>query len=361
MSAPAPPKDVVLSARDLVKHYSLGGRLPGQRKTKVPAVDGVSFDIPAGSTMALVGESGCGKSTTAKLVLQLEQPDSGEVWLDGERVEAGSRDGVRRLRRRAQMVFQDPYASLTPHLRINATLREPFVVHRLCPANKIDGRVAALLALVGLPPEIGRRFPHELSGGQRQRICIARAIAVEPELVVCDEPVSALDVSIRSQIVNLLLDLQQSRGLAYLFISHDLALVEHISDIVAVMYLGKIVERAPAKAFFSGPLHPYSAALLASSPTPDPRQRGRPAALRGEVASLVDLPSGCRFRLRCPLAISRCAEVEPELRSFDGDRQAACHRSEEMAALGPGFATDQIDGQSAGATATVPTGGEQDG
>ncbi|WDR04651.1 ATP-binding cassette domain-containing protein [Devosia rhodophyticola] len=331
MTTNTAPGDPVLTVKNLIKHYSLKTTLPGQRRTKVPAVDGVSFDIEAGTTMALVGESGCGKPTTAKLVLQLEQADQGEVWLSGERIEADARHSVRRLRRNAQMVFQDPYASLTPHMRVSAILREPFIVHRICSSGEIDKRVAKVLESVGLSGEIGRRFPHELSGGQRQRISIARAIAVEPALVICDEPVSALDVSIRSQIVNLLLDLQQSRGLAYLFISHDLGLVEHISDTVAVMYLGKIVETAPSRVFFANPRHPYSAALLASSPTPDPRQRGRPAALRGEISNMGELPSGCRFRLRCPMAISKCAEVEPLLRPVGEGHFAACHRSEDMA------------------------------
>ncbi len=233
------------------------------------------------------------------------------------------------------MVFQDPYASLTSHLRINTILREPFLVHRRGPKSEIDDKVAALLSLVGLPPGIGRRFPYELSGGQRQRICIARAIAVEPGLLICDEPVSALDVSIRSQIVNLLLDLQRSKGLAYLFISHDLSLVEHISDTVSVMYLGQIVERAPTELFFSAPRHPYSALLQASSPNLDPHRRRRPATLKGEVASLTNLPRGCRFQPRCPLAIPKCSETVPTLRSFGDQREAACHRSEEMAELGP--------------------------
>ncbi|HRY23021.1 MAG: ATP-binding cassette domain-containing protein [Geminicoccaceae bacterium] len=331
MTAAASTTAEVLSVHDLVRHYSLGGGLPGRPRTRVPAVDGVSFTIPAGTTMALVGESGCGKSTTAKLILQLERPDRGEVRLQGERVDGASRASLNRLRRNVQMVFQDPYASLTPHLRVDAILGEPFKVHRICKAGEIAARVAGLIESVGLSADVGRRFPHELSGGQRQRIGIARALAVEPALVICDEPVSALDVSIRSQIVNLLLDLQASRGLAYLFISHDLGLVEHMSDSVAVMYLGRIVETAPASTFFAGPRHPYSAALLASSPTPDPRQRGRPAALRGEIASLVNLPSGCRFRTRCPLAIARCAESEPVLLPVGRGHLVACHRGEEMA------------------------------
>jgi oligopeptide/dipeptide ABC transporter ATP-binding protein len=320
----------LLSVKDVVKHYSMRGGLLRTSNKIIPAVDGVSFDIEAGTTMALVGESGCGKSTLAKLVLQLERPDSGEIKLDGTPIKFGQKDGQRLLRRNVQIVFQDPYASLTPHLRINTILREPFQVHKICPPAEINSQVAYALDAVGLSSDIGKRYPHELSGGQRQRIGIARAIAIGPRLVVCDEPVSALDVSIRSQIINLLLDLQKRLGFAYLFISHDLGLVEHISDTIAVMYLGKIIEKAPHRSFFAGPKHPYSAALLASTPPLDPRQVRRPVALHGEISSMTDLPSGCRFRVRCPLAVSRCADEEPVLRQVGDGHFSACHRAQDV-------------------------------
>jgi peptide/nickel transport system ATP-binding protein/oligopeptide transport system ATP-binding protein len=318
----------LLSVTGLVKHFALRRNWLGRSTGVVPAVDGISFKVFPRTTLALVGESGCGKSTTARLVMQLEKADAGEISLDGESITTSG--NLKRLRRKAQMVFQDPYASLTPHLRIGSILREPLVVHRLCSGREIGDRVVASLAAVGLQPDVASRYPHELSGGQRQRVGIARAIAVEPRLIVCDEPVSALDVSIRSQIINLLLDLQRSQSLAYLFISHDLGLVEHIADFVAVMYLGKIVEQAPRHLFFAGPKHPYSQALLASSPVPDPRQRRRFAVPKGEVAISTDLPSGCRFRTRCPLAIARCAEGEPPLRLVGADHLSACYRAEEL-------------------------------
>jgi len=319
----------ILAVKDLVKHFTLRGSWPAGSTRVVPAVDGISFELPATRTLGLVGESGCGKSTTAKLVLQLEEPDSGEIRIDGELATRAGRSATKRLRRKAQMVFQDPYASLTPHLRIGSILREPFLVHRICARNEIAQRVAALLVAVGLHPDVAQRFPHELSGGQRQRVGIARAIAIEPQLVICDEPVSALDVSIRSQIINLLLDLQESRGLAYLFISHDLDLVEHVSDAVAVMYLGRIVEQASTAMFFAGPRHPYSRALLASSPVPDPHRRAKPA-IAGEVPRATELSSGCRFRNRCPFAVPRCSEADPVLRPIGNGHLVACHRAEEI-------------------------------
>jgi len=316
----------VIAVKDLVKHFDMRRSWFQRETVSVRAVDGISFEIEAGSTLALVGESGCGKSTTAKLILQLEQPDSGQVLLDGEPVITATP----RLRQNIQMVFQDPYASLTPHFKIQSILREPLAIHRICRRSEMPERIAEAIDAVGLPPDVMPRYPHELSGGQRQRVGIARALAVKPRLIVCDEPVSALDVSIRSQIINLLLDLQQSHDLAYLFISHDLDLVAHVSDVVAVMYLGKIVEQAPTGTFFADPKHPYSKALLASSPVPDPHRRIPFAPLRGEIASPTDLPSGCRFRTRCPLAIDKCAEVEPPLRSVGADHLSACHRAEEV-------------------------------
>ncbi len=320
----------VLEVKDLVKHFVSGGNWPWQQRRETRAVDGISFKLPAGSTLALVGESGCGKSTTAKLILQLLEPDSGDIMLGGESIVRPDKDALRRLRRDVQMVFQDPYASLTPHLRIGAILREPFLVKGIGSRLEINARVRSVLTAVGLDPDIAQRFPHELSGGQRQRVGIARAVAGEPRVIVCDEPVSALDVSIRSQIINLLLDLQKSRGLSYLFISHDLDLVAHVSDAIAVMYLGKIVEQAPTTTFFAKPRHPYSQALLASSPIPDPKRRTKPA-IRGEIMAGADLGSGCHFRNRCPLAVNRCAEAEPELRAVAGNHIVACHRADETA------------------------------
>jgi oligopeptide/dipeptide ABC transporter ATP-binding protein len=320
----------ILEVKDLVKHFVSSGSWSWQQRRKTRAVDGISFKLLPGSTLALVGESGCGKSTTAKLILQLLEPDSGDIRLCGESVTKPKKNALRRLRRNVQMVFQDPYASLTPHLKIGAVLREPFLVKGVRPRYEINERVRSVLTAVGLDPDIAQRFPHELSGGQRQRVGIARAIAGEPRLIVCDEPVSALDVSIRSQIINLLLDLQKSRGLSFLFISHDLDLVAHVSDVVAVMYLGKIVEQAPAATFFAQPRHPYSQALLASSPIPDPRRRTKPA-IRGEIMAGTELGAGCRFRNRCPLAVSLCAAAEPELQTITESHEVACHRADETA------------------------------
>lgn len=274
----------VLDVRDLVKHFSLRRSWFTPGSATVRAVDGVSLTIEAGSTTALVGESGCGKSTIARLILQLLQPDSGEILLHGTPVVKASAT----FRRSVQMIFQDPYSSLTPHLTIGSILREPLAIHNICQSAEMRDHLLELVAAVGLSDDVLSRYPHELSGGQRQRIGIARAISVNPKLVVCDEPVSALDVSIRSQIINLLLELQQRRNLSYLFISHDLDLVDHVSDTVAVMYRGKIVEQAPTARFFAGPEHPYSRALLSSSLVPDPRKRHVSAASRREAAGAGD-------------------------------------------------------------------------
>ena len=274
----------VLEVRDLVKHFSLRRSWFRPGSATVRAVDGVSLKIEAGSTTALVGESGCGKSTIARLILQLLQPDSGEILLHDTPVVKASAT----FRRSVQMIFQDPYSSLTPHLTIESTLREPLAIHNICQSAEMRDHLLELVAAVGLSDDVLSRYPHELSGGQRQRIGIARAISVNPKLVVCDEPVSALDVSIRSQIINLLLELQQRRNLSYLFISHDLDLVDHVSDTVAVMYRGKIVEQAPTARFFAGPEHPYSRALLSSSLVPDPRKRKVSAASRGDATGAGD-------------------------------------------------------------------------
>ncbi len=297
---------------------------------EIAAVDDVSVTVAPGETLAIVGESGCGKSTLAKLITQLEVPDGGELIFNGRPIATRSRRERLAFSRDVQMIFQDPYGSLTPHFRVGTLVAEPLRIHRLTTASTLPRRVAEILESVGLAPEIASRFPHELSGGQRQRVCIARAIATRPRLIVCDEPVSALDVSVRSQIVNLLLDLQRDLGLSYLFISHDLALVNHIGDTICVMYMGRIVEEARAAEFFAGPRHPYSRALIASSPFPDPRRRNIAPAVLGEV-EIAATSEGCRFSSRCPLAITKCAEIDPPLRDIAINHRVACHRAEDTA------------------------------
>jgi oligopeptide transport system ATP-binding protein len=329
----------LLEVEGLTKHYPVRQGLLGRAGGVVRAVDGVSFSIARGETLALVGESGCGKSTTARLVLRLIEPTGGTVRFDG--VEVAGKAELRALRRRVQVVFQDPYASLNPRLRIGAAIAEPMEVHGVGDAASRAARVSELLSLVGLAPFHAQRYPHEFSGGQRQRIGIARALSVRPELVVCDEPVSALDVSIQAQVVNLLKDLQARFGLSYLFIAHDLAVVRHMADRVAVMYLGQIVETAPKRAIFAAPLHPYTRALLAAIPHPDPRRRGRVTPLGGDVPSPIDPPSGCRFHTRCPFAQAICREQAPALRSFAPGHASACHFAGDLpphdAAVGEGI------------------------
>jgi oligopeptide transport system ATP-binding protein len=319
--------DVLLEVRDLVKHFPVGGGLFGGSRALIRAVDGVSFAIRRGETLGLVGESGCGKTTTGRCILQLERPTSGAVVFEGRELSGLGPAELRRVRRRLQVIFQDPYSSLNPRMTVGQILAEPLAVHRIVtdPAARA-ARVRALLSHVGLLPQHADRYPHQLSGGQRQRVGIARALAMEPSLIVCDEPVSALDVSIQAQIINLLEDLQAEFGLTYLFIAHDLSVVRHISDRVAVMYLGKIVELADRKALYDDPLHPYTRALLAAVPIPDPvleAQRER-LVLRGEVPSPLNPPSGCVFHPRCPIAIDRCRAVVPELREIKPGHWAAC-------------------------------------
>jgi oligopeptide/dipeptide ABC transporter ATP-binding protein len=313
------------SVRGLRKYFPLRTGIVRRATAQVRAVDGVDFDLAEGTTLGLVGESGCGKTTTARMIVHLERPTEGRILLEGEETVAATGERLRAFRRRVQMIFQDPYSSLNPHKSVGRIVGEPFVVHRVCSRRELRDRVAAVLELVNLHPDFMHRFPHELSGGQRQRVGIARALALSPKLVICDEPVSALDVSIRSQIVNLLLELQQRLGLTYLFIAHDLSLVEHVSDEVAVMYLGKIVERAPAGDFFDQSFHPYTEALLSAIPETDPELKRSRIILSGDVPSALDPPSGCRFRTRCPIAAERCAAEEPPLREARPRHFVACH------------------------------------
>jgi peptide/nickel transport system ATP-binding protein/oligopeptide transport system ATP-binding protein len=286
--------------------------------------------VESGKTLALVGESGCGKSTVSRLVLRLIEPDAGSIRFEGRDLLALNANQLRIFRRDAQIIFQDPYASLNPRMTVSQILTEPLALHDLVPQARRRERVEEILRLVGLEPRFARRYPHEFSGGQRQRIAIARALAVEPKLIICDEPVSALDVSIRSQILNLLRDLQQRLGLAYIFVSHDLAVVKHIADRVAVMNLGTIVETADAQALFAAPRHPYSRALLSAIPVPKPRAKRSRIVLQGEMPSALDPPSGCRFHTRCPYVIERCRAEVPKLLSDETGHATACHRIAEL-------------------------------
>jgi oligopeptide/dipeptide ABC transporter ATP-binding protein len=323
----------LLSVRELAVHFPLPGRgvggLFGRGGAVLRAVDGVSFDLAPGETLGLVGESGCGKTTTGRAVLRLVEPTAGEILFEGRSLLALSGRALRLARRHFQVVFQDPYGSLNPRMTVEDIVGEGIAIHDLAPRAERRARVLALLERVGLRPEHARRYPHEFSGGQRQRIGIARALAVEPRFIVCDEAVSALDVSVQAQILNLLQDLQAERGLSYLFIAHDLAVVEHISARVAVMYLGKIVEEGPAEAIYARPAHPYTRALLAAIPRTAPRE-GRAearACLAGDPPSPLDPPSGCPFRTRCPIAEPRCAEAPVPLAEVAPRHRAACLKS----------------------------------
>jgi len=317
----------LLEVRNLVKHFYVSGGLFGGREGVVRAVDDVSFAIHRGETLGLVGESGCGKTTTGRCILQLERPTRGQILFEDRDLATLGPEELRAVRRRMQVIFQDPYSSLNPRMTVGQIITEPLAVHRIVPDPvKREARVQELLGHVGLLPQHARRYPHQLSGGQRQRVGIARALAMEPALIVCDEPVSALDVSIQAQIINLLEDLQREFGLTYLFVAHDLSVVRHISDRVAVMYLGRIVELADRKALYDDPLHPYTRALLSAVPIPDPELEARREhiVLGGEVPSPLHPPSGCVFHPRCPIAIDRCRAAVPELREIKPGHWAAC-------------------------------------
>jgi oligopeptide/dipeptide ABC transporter ATP-binding protein len=328
----AAPDGALLRVEKLVRHFSVRKGFFGRSKGAVMAVDDLSFSVAPGETLALVGESGCGKSTTGRLLLRLIEATSGAVYFEGRNIfELGGAD-MRSLRRSLQIVFQDPYASLNPRMTVGEMLSEPLALHGLASGAARAARVEELLALVGLAPHHVRRYPHEFSGGQRQRIGIARALAVEPRLIVCDEPVSALDVSIQAQVVNLLQDLQRRLGLSYIFIAHDLAVVKHIADRVAVMYLGKIVELADKRSLFAEPRHPYTQALLSAIPLPEPALKRQRVILQGDVPSPLNPPAGCRFHTRCPYARERCRTEAPELTPNGDGHATACHFWREIAA-----------------------------
>jgi oligopeptide transport system ATP-binding protein len=317
----------LLQVKDLVKHFPIRGGILGREVDRVHAVDGVSFDLAAGETLGVVGESGCGKSTTGRCILRLIEPTSGEVWFEGKNVTAAGKDELRALARDMQIIFQDPYASLNPRMTVGSIVGEALTIHKLAQnPRQYEDRIVELLETVGLSADHMRRFPHEFSGGQRQRIGIARALAVSPKLVVCDEAVSALDVSIQAQVINLLEDLRSQFSLTYIFIAHDLSVVEHISHRVAVMYLGRIVELAPAKALYTNPKHPYTEALLSAVPIPDPSIKRKRVPLQGDVPSPIHPPSGCHFHTRCPIAVKPlCSTEKPLLKQTDAGHWVACH------------------------------------
>lgn len=311
----------LVNVRHLVKHFPVEGS-----DDVVRAVDDVSFEILQGETLGLVGESGCGKSTVGRCLLRLIEPTAGQIDFDGRNVRSLNKTDLRELRREMQIVFQDPYASLNPRMKVGDIVGEPLVIHKIGTKNERRQRVGELLRRVGLDPDYRERYPHEFSGGQRQRIGVARTLALNPKLIVADEPVSALDVSVQAQVVNLLQDLQKEFGLTYLFISHGLAVVEHISTRVAVMYLGRIVEIASAANLYLRPLHPYTQALLSAIPVPDPKRKRERIVLQGDVPTPMNPPSGCRFRTRCPIAIDECARIDPELHELSPGHRVACIR-----------------------------------
>lgn len=317
---------MLLQVENLVKHFPITQGVIVQRQVgAVRAVDGLSFQVYAGETLSLVGESGCGKSTTARLIMGLETPTSGKITFDGRDVVGLSKKGLREIRREMQIVFQDPFASLNPRMSVAQIVGEPLRIHRSCEKDERERRVLELLERVGLDQSYATRYPREFSGGQRQRIGVARALALNPKLIICDEPVSALDVSVQAQVINLLQDLQQERGLTYIFIAHDLGVVKHVSDRVAVMYLGRIMELAPTDTLYSDPRHPYTQALMAAIPIPDPKERKDRALLQGDVPSPINPPSGCRFHPRCSSAQQICSRTEPKLENLGNGHYCACH------------------------------------
>lgn len=325
-------QEILLSVKNLKKHFPAEKGVFEKGERVVHAVDGISFDLSKNEVLSLVGESGCGKSTTGRLILRLIEPTEGEIIFMDENILNVSRKRLKELRREMQIIFQDPYASLNPRLTVGEIVEEPLIVHKVGTKEQRREEVARLLQRVGLSPDVIRRYPHEFSGGQRQRIGVARAIALRPKLIVADEPVSALDVSIQAQVINLLKELQEEYHISYLFITHDLNIVRHISNRVAVMYLGKIMEFALVEELYKRPLHPYTQALLSAIPVPDPSQKGRKVILlEGDVPSPIDIPVGCRFHTRCPKMIPRCKEVIPPLDDFGNGHVAACIRAVEWA------------------------------
>jgi len=315
----------LVEVKNLTKHFPIQGGLFGKIVGKVQAVDGVSFSISRGETLGLVGESGCGKSTTGRLILKLIEATAGEVYFEGDNLFALKGKELRKARRNMQIVFQDPYASLNPRMTVGDTIAEPMLIHGLAKGSELEQRVKKLLECVGLASYHAGRYPHEFSGGQRQRVGIARALAVNPKLIICDEPVSALDVSIQSQVLNLLKDLQEEFKLTYLFIAHGLNVVKHVSNRVGVMYLGKIVELSEGDTLYANPKHPYTQALLSAIPIPDPTIKRERIVLQGDVPSPVNPPSGCRFHTRCWLAKDICQQVEPDFKEVETGHFVACH------------------------------------